>query len=85
MPTTLPDISIKAPPLLPGLIAASVIPSKLVIPVIQDLEKYGEVRRPFLGIEMKSLTDIASYHWSQTLKLPKGIKTGAVIMFSVFF
>ncbi len=56
------------------------IPSKLVIPVIQDLEKYGEVRRPFLGIEMKSLTDIASYHWSQTLKLPKGVKTGAVIM-----
>lgn len=29
---------------------------------------------------MKSLTDIASYHWSQTLKLPKGVKTGAVIM-----
>lgn len=24
--------------------------------------KYGEVRLPFLGIEMKSLTDIASYH-----------------------
>ncbi len=56
------------------------IPSKLVIPVIEDLEKYGEVKRPFLGIEMKSLSDIASYHWDETLKLPKDVTNGAVVM-----
>lgn len=56
------------------------IPSKLAIPVIEDLEKYGEVRRPYLGIEMKSLSDIASYHWEETLKLPEKVTSGAVVM-----
>ncbi|NTU15597.1 serine protease HtrC [Bacillus subtilis] len=56
------------------------IPSKLVIPVIEDLERYGKVKRPFLGIEMKSLSDIASYHWDETLKLPENVTNGAVVM-----
>ncbi|MDA7025087.1 S1C family serine protease [Bacillus sp. CLL-7-23] len=56
------------------------IPANLAIPVIHDLESYGEVRRPYLGIEMKSLADIASYHWQETLKLPKDITSGVAIM-----
>ncbi|MEC0672696.1 S1C family serine protease [Bacillus haynesii] len=56
------------------------IPANLAIPVIEDLETYGEVRRPYLGIEMKSLGDIASYHWQETLKLPKNVTSGVVVM-----
>ncbi|MGG3622344.1 S1C family serine protease [Bacillus gobiensis] len=56
------------------------IPVNLAIPVIQDLESYGEVRRPFLGIEMKSLTDISSNHWQETLKLPRDVTKGIVVM-----
>ena len=56
------------------------IPANLAIPVINDLETYGEVRRPYLGIEMKSLGDIASYHWQETLKLPTNVTSGVVVM-----
>lgn len=56
------------------------IPANLVGPIINDLEKYGEVRRPYMGIGMRSLSDISSYHWQATLKLPKDIKAGVVVM-----
>lgn len=56
------------------------IPVNLAIPVVEDLETYGEVRRPFLGIEMKSLTDISSNHWQETLKLPRNVTKGIVVM-----
>ncbi|MGG3800399.1 S1C family serine protease [Metabacillus fastidiosus] len=56
------------------------IPSNLVRPIIEDLEKYGEVRRPYMGIGMRSLSDISSYHWQETLKLPKDVTTGVVVM-----
>ncbi|WP_417896678.1 S1C family serine protease [Bacillus safensis] len=56
------------------------IPANLVIPVIEDLERYGEVKRPYLGVGMKSLADIASYHWQETLKLPSKVTSGVVVM-----
>ncbi|MGP1909363.1 S1C family serine protease [Metabacillus sp. JX24] len=56
------------------------IPINLAAPIIQDLEKYGEVRRPFLGIGMRSLNEVSSYHWEQTLKLPDKVLSGVVVM-----
>jgi serine protease Do len=56
------------------------IPANLVIPIIEDLETYSEVRRPYMGIAMRSLNEVSSYHWEQTLKLPKDVESGIVVM-----
>jgi serine protease Do len=56
------------------------IPINTVIPVISDLEKYGQVRRPYMGVELRSLSDISSYHLQATLHLPKNITEGAAII-----
>ncbi|MBO1514932.1 serine protease [Metabacillus sp. BG109] len=56
------------------------IPANLAIPIIEDLETYSEVRRPYMGIAMRSLNEVSSYHWEQTLKLPKDIESGIVVM-----
>lgn len=56
------------------------IPIDSAIPVMGDLEKFGEVRRPFMGVGLRSLNEIPSYHWQQTLKLPKNIDKGAFVV-----
>lgn len=56
------------------------IPTNLARPIIEDLEKYSEVRRPYMGIGMRSLSEVSSYHWEQTLKLPKEVTSGVVVM-----
>lgn len=56
------------------------IPSNHAIPIIEDLEKYSEVRRPFLGIGMRSSNEVSSYHLEQTLKLPKEVTSGVIVM-----
>ncbi|TES50183.1 S1C family serine protease [Halalkalibacterium halodurans] len=55
------------------------IPSNLAIPVIEDLEFYGEVQRPQMGVAFRSLSEIPSFHWEETLKLPEDVKGGVVI------
>jgi serine protease Do len=55
------------------------IPVNIVRPIIADLEKYGEVKRPYMGVGLRNLSDISSYHWQQTLKLPKDIIAGVFI------
>lgn len=55
------------------------IPSAVAIPVINDLEKYGEVQRPQMGIMIRSLSEIPSVHWRETFKLPDEIKAGIVL------
>ncbi len=59
------------------------IPINIAEPIIKDLESYGEVRRPQIGVGTKSLSEIPTYHWSESLKLPKKIDYGVVVM-SVF-
>jgi serine protease Do len=56
------------------------IPSNHAIPIIEDLEKYSEVRRPYMGIGMRSLNEVSSYHKEQTLKLPQDINDGVIVM-----
>lgn len=55
------------------------IPSELALPVIDDLEQYGEVKRPQMGIALRSLQEIPSFHWESTLGLPDDIKGGVYI------
>ncbi len=56
------------------------IPANHAIPIIEDLEKYSGVRRPFMGIGMRSLNEVSSYHKEQTLRLPEDITEGVIVM-----
>ncbi|WP_339148239.1 MULTISPECIES: S1C family serine protease [unclassified Sutcliffiella] len=55
------------------------IPVNSAIPIISDLEQYGQVKRPYFGVSIGSLSDVSSYHWQQTLKLPKEVSAGVYI------
>ncbi len=56
------------------------IPINYAKPIIADLEKFGQVRRPYMGVELRSLSDIPAYHWQQTLRLPESVKEGVAIL-----
>ncbi len=55
------------------------IPIDSVIPIITDIEQYGEVKRPFLGVNLASVEEISQYHQQNTLKLPNGVTSGVAI------
>ena len=55
------------------------IPINTAIPIIEDLEKFGEVKRPTMGISLRNLTEISSYHQHETLLLPDEVKEGVII------
>ncbi|WNF37178.1 S1C family serine protease [Bacillaceae bacterium IKA-2] len=55
------------------------IPSAIAVPVINDIETYGEVQRPQMGIVIRSLSEIPSNHWDETFNLPGEVKTGVVL------
>jgi serine protease Do len=55
------------------------IPINYASPIIDDLEKTGEVTRPFMGVELASVNEISSSHQQNTLKLPKEINYGVAI------
>lgn len=54
------------------------IPINTVIPIIEELEKYGEVKRPTLGIGLMDLTEVPSFYQRQ-LKVPNDVTTGVVV------
>ena len=56
------------------------IPIDIAKPIIDDLEKNGEVERPYMGVGLRSLNEISSYHWTQTLRLPQEVKAGVFIV-----
>lgn len=55
------------------------IPINSAIPIIQELEKNGEMKRPTMGITLVDLTEVPAYYQQQTLNLPKDVTTGVVI------
>lgn len=55
------------------------IPINYVRPIIEDLEKYGEVKRPAMGVTLRDVQEISAYHQQQTLKLPKDVTDGVMI------
>lgn len=55
------------------------IPINSAKPVINDLEKYGKVRRPYMGVDLKSVSEIPAYYQQQALKLPKNVNYGVAL------
>ena len=55
------------------------IPSAIAIPVITDLETYGEVQRPQMGVVIRSLSEVPSFHWKETFNLPDDVKAGVIL------
>lgn len=55
------------------------IPVDVAMPILKDLEEYGEVMRPYIGIVPIPLADIPSQYYSETLNLPAGVENGVVI------
>ncbi|HWL11700.1 MAG TPA: S1C family serine protease [Ureibacillus sp.] len=55
------------------------IPINTVIPIVEELEKNGEVKRPTMGIGLLDLTDVPAFYQQQTLKLPQEVTTGVVV------
>jgi serine protease Do len=56
------------------------IPINEAKPIIDDLLRYGVVRRPYIGIGPKDLQEIDVYHWTKTLNLPENIHAGVVVI-----
>ncbi|MGF9964195.1 S1C family serine protease [Bacillus rhizoplanae] len=54
------------------------IPINVAKPVIDSLEKYGEVKRPVMGVTVMGLDEIPSYALSQ-FKLPKDVTSGVLL------
>ena len=55
------------------------IPINYAIPIINDLEQHGEVRRPYMGVDLQSVAEITKYYQEEALKLPKDVNYGAAI------
>lgn len=56
------------------------IPINHAIPVIEDLEEFGKVNRPYMGIELQSVNEIPAYYQGEALKLPKDVTSGVAVM-----
>lgn len=55
------------------------IPINYARPIINDLEQYGEVRRPYMGVDLKSVAEIPGYYQEEALKLPRDITYGVAL------
>jgi len=55
------------------------IPINSAIPVIEDLEQFGEMKRPSMGVTLVDVTDVSAFHQRDTLRLPEEVTTGVVV------
>ena len=55
------------------------IPINSAIPIITELERSGEVKRPTMGISLMDLTDVPAYYQQNTLRTPQEVTTGVVV------
>ncbi|RPF51103.1 S1C family serine protease [Aquisalibacillus elongatus] len=55
------------------------IPIDIARPIIADLEEDGTLTRSYMGVSIFSLTDVAQYHWENTLNLPNDVESGVVV------
>lgn len=55
------------------------IPINSAIPIIEELEKNGEVKRPTMGISLMDLTEVPAYYQQSTLSIPNEVTTGVVV------
>ncbi|RDY71362.1 MULTISPECIES: S1C family serine protease [Halobacillus] len=55
------------------------IPIDSAKPIIDELEQYGQVNRPYIGIEAYGLNEVPTSEWSNTLNLPQDVDGGLYI------
>ncbi|MFD1928348.1 S1C family serine protease [Sporosarcina siberiensis] len=55
------------------------IPINLAIPIIEKLEKFGEVHRPTMGVTLLDLSSIPGQQQRSILKIPDSVTEGVVI------
>ncbi|MDN7245010.1 S1C family serine protease [Planococcus shenhongbingii] len=55
------------------------IPINTAVPIIEDLEKEGEVERPAIGISIMDLAGIPKQYWNTELSLPANVTEGVVV------
>ncbi|WP_146814612.1 S1C family serine protease [Halobacillus faecis] len=55
------------------------IPIDSAKPIIDELEQYGQVNRPYIGIEAYGLNEVPSSEWNNTLNLPQDVEGGLYI------
>lgn len=55
------------------------IPINSAKPIISDLEKYGSVKRPYMGVDLKSVSEIPAYYQQEALKLPTNLAYGVAL------
>ncbi|WP_274308638.1 S1C family serine protease [Solibacillus daqui] len=55
------------------------IPINSAIPIIEQLERSGEVKRPTMGISLIDLAEVPAFYQQQTLQLPQEVTGGVVI------
>jgi serine protease Do len=55
------------------------IPINSARPIIDDLEKFGTVKRPYMGVDLKSVSEIPAYYQEEALKLPRNINYGVAL------
>ncbi|HZG74528.1 MAG TPA: trypsin-like peptidase domain-containing protein [Paenibacillus sp.] len=57
------------------------IPSNLAVPIIAELEQYGKVRRPYLGV---ATVDLDQYRVTdeeeEVVELPEGVEEGVIVL-----
>lgn len=55
------------------------IPIDSAKPIIDELEATGEVKRPYIGVEIYSLEEVPRLEWEETLNLPKDVQGGVYV------
>lgn len=55
------------------------IPINYAKPIIDDLEQFGAVKRPYMGVDLKSVAEIPGYYQEEALKLPRDITYGVAL------
>ena len=55
------------------------IPINSAIPIIEDLEQFGIVKRPYMGVDLKSVEEIPAYYQEEALKLPDDVNYGVAL------
>lgn len=61
------------------------IPINDVKKISAQLMQDGKLKRAYIGITPRDLTNIARYHWTETLHLPDNVNAGVVIMSTAQF
>lgn len=59
------------------------IPIDIAKPIIESIEKNGEVIRPYMGISLRSVEELNQYQQQTVLKLPEDVTTGIAVVEAV--